>query len=88
MTRALLASVATALTCLGAGVGAFLAGRSGGPNLVMVARAGSQAGQQSGARAGSSAGRLAGYRVGYGAGYHHAYPGAYHAAYKHAIGRK
>jgi hypothetical protein len=88
MSRSLLLSVATALTCLAAGTGAFFAGRSGGPNLAFVTRAASQAGAQSGAHAGSKAGRLAGYRAGYSAGYHHAYSAAYHAAYHHAVGQR
>ena len=86
MSRALLVSVATALSCLGAGAGAFFAGRAGGPNLAMVARTASQLGAQSGARDGSGAGKLAGYRAGYSAGYHHAYPSAYRAAYRRARG--
>ena len=86
MSRSLLLSVATALTCLGAGTGAFYAGRAGGPNLTIVARAASTAGAQSGAQSGSNAGRKAGYRVGYPAGYHHAYGVNYRVAYRRGLG--
>jgi hypothetical protein len=84
MSRSPLLSVATALTCLAAGMGAFFAGRSGGPNLAVITHVGSQAGAQSGIRAGSKAGGTAGYRAGYSAGYHHSYPVAYHLAYRRA----
>lgn len=87
MSRALLVSVLTALSCLGAGVGAFFAGRAGGPDLATVRLQATYAGQQSGARDGSRAGRLAGYQAGYSAGYHHAYPVAYRIAYRHALNR-
>lgn len=86
MSRSLLLSVATALVCLGAGTGAFFAGRAGGPNLTIVARAASSAGAQSGAQSGSNAGRTAGYRVGYSVGYHHAYGVNYRVAYRRALG--
>ena len=86
MSRSLLLSLATALVCLGAGAAAFLAGRAGGPNLTIVARAASTAGAHSGAQSGSSAGRAAGYRVGYGAGYHRAYGTSYRVAYRRALG--
>lgn len=87
MTRALVVSVITALSCLGAGTGAFFAGRAGGPNLATVKLHATYAGQQSGARDGSSAGRLAGYHAGYSAGYHHAYRSAYRVAYRRALNR-
>lgn len=87
MSRSPLLSVATALTCLGAGMGAFFAGHSGGPDLAAITHVGSQAGAQSGIRAGSKAGRLAGYRAGYSAGYHHTYPAAYRVAYRRAVGQ-
>jgi hypothetical protein len=86
MSRSLLLSVATALTCLGAGTGAFFAGRAGGPNLTIVARAASSAGAQSGAQSGANAGLTAGYRAGYSVGYHHAYGTNYRAAYRRALG--
>ena len=86
MSRSLLLSVATALTCLGVATGSSFAGREGGPNLTIVARAGSAAGVQSGIRSGSSAGSLAGYRAGYSAGYHRAYPLAYRSAYRRVVG--
>jgi hypothetical protein len=87
MTRALLLTVALALCCLGAATGAFLAGRSNGPNLSVLARAATSAGAHAGARRGAAAGRRAGYRAGYNAGYAHAYPKAYRAAYRHALSR-
>jgi hypothetical protein len=87
MRGSLLVSLAMALVCLGAAAGAFLAGRSGGPDLAIAARAGSLAGARSGARAGSSAGRLAGYQAGYHAGYRHAYAPAYRLAYRQVLGR-
>jgi hypothetical protein len=87
MSRALVMSVLTALCCLGAGIGAFVAGRAGGPDLAMVRLSATHAGEQSGVREGSSAGRLAGFRAGYRAGYHHAYPTAYRIAYRRALER-
>lgn len=86
MSRSLLLSLATALTCLGAGTGAFFAGRAGGPNLTIVARAASTAGAQSGTQSGSAAGRRAGYAAGYGAGYHHVYGASYRVAYRRELG--
>jgi hypothetical protein len=85
MTRALLLTIALAISCLGAAAGAFLASRASGPDLSIVSRAGSFDGARSGARAGSSAGQLAGYRAGYHAGYHHAYGRAYRLAYLRAL---
>jgi hypothetical protein len=85
MSRSLLLSVATALTCLGAATGAFFAGRAGGPDLKIVARAAGVSGAQSGAQAGSNAGRTIGYHAGYSAGYHHAYSRAYRLAYSRAL---
>lgn len=86
MSRALVLSVATALACLGAGAGAFLAGRNGGPDLALVARAAAHAGASSGRHSGSAAGFAAGYKVGYRGGYHHAYSAAYGPAYRRAVG--
>lgn len=85
MSRSLLLSVATALACLGAGAGGFLAGRAGGPNLRIVAREASTAGAQSGAQSGARAGAIAGYHAGHSAGYHHAYGRAYRVAYRRAL---
>lgn len=87
MSRSLVLSVATVLTCLGAGTGAFFAGRAGGPNLRIVAHTASTAGAQSGAQSGLSAGRSAGYRAGYGVGYHRAYGTTYRVAYRNALGQ-
>ncbi len=86
MTRSLLLTIALATSCVGAGTGAFLAGRSNGPDLGVLARAGSLAGARSGARVGYDAGRVAGYRAGYTAGYRHGYPRAYRLAYQRAAG--
>lgn len=87
MRGSLLLSIATALTCLAAGAGAFFAGRSGGPNLAIVARDASVAGARSGMQSGFAAGGSAGYQAGYTAGYHHAYGSAYRTAYLKALGR-
>lgn len=87
MTRSFLLTVALALTCLGAGTGAFIAGRSNGPDLSIVARAGNQAGARSGFRAGVGSGQEVGYRLGYRAGYKSAYERAYRTAYLHAVAR-
>jgi hypothetical protein len=87
MTRSLLVTVVLAISCLGGGVAAFLAGRSSGPDLTIVARAGTASGTRSGRRAGATAGRAAGYRAGYDAGYHRAYPAAYRNAYRRAVGQ-
>ena len=87
MRRSLAFSIAIVLSCLGAATGAFFAGRAGGPNLVMAARAGSLAGSHSGAQAGSVAGQRAGYRVGYHAGYRYGYPAAYRQAFQRMLGR-
>lgn len=86
MTRSLLLTLALAASCLGAATGGFLAGRSNGPDLSIVARAGTTSGARSGARAGVRAGRLAGYRVGYKNGYRRAYSRSYRVAYRHALG--
>ncbi len=86
MPRSLLLTITLAVSCLGAGTGAFLAGRANGPDLGVVARAGGLAGARAGARAGYGAGRLAGYRAGYAAGYRHAYARAYRLAYQNAAG--
>jgi hypothetical protein len=85
MSRSLLLSVATALICLGAGTGAFFAGRAGGPNLTIVARTASTAGAQSGAQSGSNAGRIAGYHTGYRVGYHSAYGASYRQTYRSVL---
>ena len=87
MTRSLLLTIALAISCLGAATGAFLAGRASGPDLNIVARAGTSVGYRSGARAGASSGRRAGYQAGYRAGYEHAYARAYRTAYSRALGR-
>lgn len=87
MSRSLVLSIVTALTCIGAGTGAFFAGRAGGPNLGIVARTASTAGAQSGAQSGASAGRIAGYHAGYTVGYLHAYGTSYRVAYRNAVGR-
>ena len=85
MTRSLLLTIALAICCLGAAVGAFLAGRSSGPDLSVVARAGTVSGAHSGSRAGARSGQGAGFHAGYHAGYRHAYSGAYHVAYRRAL---
>jgi hypothetical protein len=87
MTRSFLLTVALAITCLGAATGAFMAGRSNGPDLSIVAHAGNQAGARSGFRAGVGSGREAGFRLGYQAGYKSAYDRAYRTAYLHAAAR-
>jgi hypothetical protein len=87
MTRSLLLTIALAVSCLGGGVGAFAAGRSSGPDLTIVARAGTASGARSGTRAGAAAGRAAGYHAGYSAAYRRAYPAAYRAAYRRALGQ-
>jgi hypothetical protein len=86
MTRSLLLTIALAVSCLGAATGGFLAGRSNGPDLSVVARAGTSSGARSGAQAGARAGRRAGYRVGYDDAYRPAYSRAYRAASKRALG--
>lgn len=86
MTRSLLLTLGLAFSCLGAAAGGFLAGRSNGPDLGVVARAGTSSGARSGAMAGARSGRLAGYRVGYRNGYREAYSRAYRVAYRHAVG--
>lgn len=85
MTRSLLLTIALAISCVGAGVGSFLAGRSTGPDLSVVARAGTVSGARSGTRAGGRSGREAGYQAGYRAAYKHTYPGAYRVAYRRAL---
>jgi hypothetical protein len=87
MTRSLLLTVVLAAICLGAGTGAFMAGRSSGPDLSKVERAGSVAGARSGLQAGAGSGRVAGFKLGYRAGYKSAYERAYRAAYLHAAGQ-
>ena len=87
MTRSLVLTVVLAFSCVGVAAGAFLAGRSSGPDLTVVARAGTSAGARSGARAGARSGHHAGYRAGYEAGYKHAYARAYRTAYLHGVGR-
>jgi hypothetical protein len=87
MRRSLALSIAIVLSCLAAATGAFFAGRAGGPNLVIAARAGSLAGSRSGAQAGSVAGQRAGYRIGYSAGYRRGYSAAYRLAFQRALGR-
>lgn len=87
MTRSLVLTVVLAFSCVGVAAGAFLAGRSSGPDLTVVARAGTSAGARSGAQAGARAGRNSGYRAGYEAGYRHAYPQAYRTAYLRSVGR-
>ena len=82
MGRSLLFSLAIVLCCLAAAMGAFLAGRAGGPDLAAAVRRGSLAGVRSGARVGSGMGRRAGYRAGYDAAYHAAYLDAYRRALK------
>jgi hypothetical protein len=85
MTRSLLLTLALAVSCLGAGVGAFLAGRSNGPDLTIVARAGTASGTRSGSLAGARSGQAAGYHAGYRAGYRRAYASAYRVAYRRAL---
>jgi hypothetical protein len=87
MPRSLLLTLVMALACLGAAVGTFFAADTSGPNLRILARAGSLAGAHSGARVGASAGRLAGYRAGYGAGFQHTYAHAYGVAYRLGLER-
>jgi hypothetical protein len=87
MTRSLLLTIALAISCLGGGAGAFLAGRSNGPNLTVVARAGAVSGARSGRRAGAATGRADGYHAGYTAAYRRAYPGAYRASYRRGLGQ-
>jgi hypothetical protein len=83
--RSLLFSFAIVLVCLGAAVGAFLAGRGSGADLSLASRAGAVAGYQEGARAGMNSGRHDGYRAGYQAGYHKAYVTAYRHTYRQAL---
>jgi hypothetical protein len=85
MTRSLLLTVVLALCCLGGATAAYMAGRASGPDLRLVARAGTSNGARAGARAGSLAGHKAGFRAGYTAGYKHAYPLAYRRAYRRAV---
>ncbi|HTX31771.1 MAG TPA: hypothetical protein VMD09_10305 [Solirubrobacteraceae bacterium] len=87
MTRSLLVTVVLAISCLGGGVAAFIAGRSSGPDLTVVARAGMLSGARAGSRAGASTGRAAGYHAGYSAGYRRSYATAYRSAYQRALGQ-
>lgn len=87
MARSLLLTLVLAVGCLGAAAGGFLTGRANGPDLTIVARAGTSAGARSGDHAGSVSGRRAGYRAGFQVGYRTAYAHAYRGAYLRALGR-
>lgn len=87
MTRSLMLTIMLTLSCLGAATAGYLGGRTSGPDLTAVARAGTSAGAHSGIRAGSNAGEGDGFRAGYRAGYGHTYAGAYRAAYTQIVGR-
>lgn len=87
MWRSLLSSLAIILSCLAVAIGAFYAGRAGGPDLAIARHAGAVAGQLAGTDAGSSAGRHDGYGAGFLAGYRPAYAAAYRDAYRRVAGR-
>lgn len=69
------------LLVLGAGVGGYVSGRSGGEDIEAARRASAAAGQEKGAAQGAKEGFRRGVDSGRKRGYREAYPDAYRAAY-------
>jgi hypothetical protein len=82
-TRATVA--ATIAACGVFGLGGYVIGHAGGPNIAHAQRAGSTSGEAAGGAKGAAMGTAAGYGAGESAAYRSAYPQAYRLAYRKAV---
>ena len=83
--RILALGLVVALLAVGAGIGAYFIGKSGGEDLAAARAAGAAAGQRQGAAKGAQIGYAQGFKAGREKGYSQTYPDAYTAAYRKAF---